>query len=199
MVSGFKFQVSGFRFQVSSFRFQVSGFRFQVSGLSVGQSYVMSPLQGQFIRRRSFTQGQVPVLGYLPLAGAGESGTYRHRCKPLCWDIQPLQGFQPNPQPTPNPSLKGREKESRRSGSFFLRITNAYIRCGRIANPTEREGGRKADLFFCALQMLIFVAVGLQIRPSGDRACKSDRAETERANPTERRCKLFSVKTNCER
>ncbi len=52
------------------------------------------------------------------------------------------------------------------------RITNAYTRCSRITNPTERIREIRvirglAELMI-ALQMLILVAVGLQIRLSGD-------------------------------
>ena len=50
--------------------------------------------------------------------------------------------------------------KSNRAESFLFCIINAYIRCGRIANPTER------NLSCFALQMLILGAVGLQIRPS---------------------------------
>ena len=41
------------------------------------------------------------------------------------------------------------------------RIANAYIQSSRITNPTERKK------VVVALQMLIFRAVGFQIRPSG--------------------------------
>ncbi len=51
--------------------------------------------------------------------------------------------------------------KSDRAESFLFCITNAYIRYGRIANPTER------NLSCFALQMLILDAAGLQIRPSG--------------------------------
>ena len=51
------------------------------------------------------------------------------------------------------------------------RITNAYTRCSRITNPTERIREirviRGLAELMGALQMLILVAVGLQIRLSG--------------------------------
>ena len=78
---------------------------------------------------------------------------------------------------------------------IYKRIANAYTRCRRITNPTERISPARLDLpsnrnedkhfkcvnmlcgsclFISALQMLILDAVGLQIRRSGKTGAPND-------------------------